>query len=225
MPPIPETITPEQFMEIRIHLNNILTDIEACQVAMRLNESRRGVAANYENELGDGDPFFNFSFFVGSVQDDTTIAQRRHMRILDPGLFRFGDNATSKEAREAAKRTVDGKPLAELFSVRNWPDVPPPSPTSSDYQKKGMGSKGMGRESGLVYQKYIGICVNTATGRRCVGTLGVGFRVKPVPETLHDSRIRDWAQGTPSAAAPGTLLQHLLNTFNGPGDLWGPISP
>ena len=203
---IPEEITPDNFKDSIAKLGDILVAVGASQVSMRLNESRRGDPPNYESELGDEDLFFHFSFFVGSVQDQTTRDARLDRRIVDPGLFRFGDNVTSKEIREAVKRTVDGN--SDLFAKRDWPTLDSLDST----KEKGMGSKGMGRESGLKFQRYIGIKV----GGRCVGTLGVSFVSQPIPIQL--SEIENWARVSDSTH---TLVTDLANNF----DTWGPTCP
>lgn len=198
---IPEDITITEFTQILNHLNTLCNDVGASQVSMRLNESNRN-----GSDPGAGSPFFDFSYFVGSVQDSVTTANRRALCIPDPGLYRFGDNVTSKEIREAVANTVSGS--SNLFANRGWPD-----PSSS--QKKGMGSKGMGRESGLKLQKYIGIKI----GGRCVGTLGVSFS-DPPPSTMQavEAKIIGWVR---EPASPATFLNYLTNTFN----LWGPTCP
>jgi hypothetical protein len=198
---IPEDITITEFTQILNHLNTLCNDVGASQVSMRLNESNRN-----GSDPGAGSPFFDFSYFVGSVQDSVTTANRRASSIPDPGLYRFGDNVTSKEIREAVAKTVSGS--SNLFANRGWPD-----PSSS--QKKGMGSKGMGRESGLKLQKYIGIKI----GGRCVGTLGVSFS-DPPQSTMQavEAKIIGWVR---EPASPATFLNYLTNTFN----LWGPTCP
>jgi hypothetical protein len=198
---IPEDITITEFAQILNHLNTLRNDVGASQVSMRLNESNRN-----GSDPGAGSPFFDFSYFVGSVQDSVTTANRRALNIPDPGLYRFGDNVTSKEIREAVAKTVSGS--SNLFANRGWPDI-------SSSQKKGMGSKGMGRESGLKFQKYIGIKI----GGRCVGTLGVSF-IDPLPSNMQavEAKIVGWAR---EPASPATLLNYLTITFN----LWGPACP
>jgi hypothetical protein len=198
---IPEGIGFDEFQKIRNILNDIMKDLGANQVSMRLNESRRN-----GGEAGDEDPFFHFSYFVGSVQNQNTAQARERLCIPDPGLFRFGDNVTSKEVREAVRKAVNGN-LNDLFAERGWP-------SQKSVQKKGMGSKGMGRESGLKYQKYIGIKV----GGRCVGTLGASFGRRPKNIQAIDNKIIAWAR-EPSSRAQ--LISHLRNTFS----LWGPSCP
>jgi len=198
---IPEDITIAEFTQILDHLNTIRDDVGASQVSIRLNESNRN-----GSDPGAGSPFFDFSYFVGSVQDSVLTAQRRALTIPDPGLYRFGDNVTSKEIREAVARAVSGS--SNLFANRGWPDI-------ASSQKKGMGSKGMGRESGLTLQKYIGIKI----AGRCVGTLGVSFS-DPPPSNMQavEAKIIGWAR---EPASPATFLNYLKNTFN----LWGPTCP
>jgi hypothetical protein len=198
---IPEGIGFDEFQRIRSILNDIMKDVGANQVSMRLNESRRN-----GGEAGDESPFFHFSYFVGSVQNHNTAQARETLCIPDPGLFRFGDNVTSKEVREAVRKAVDGN-LNDLFAERGWP-------SQKSIQKKGMGSKGMGRESGLKYQKYIGIKIDG----RCVGTLGVSFGRRPKNEKAIDTKIIAWAREIGSRAK---LINHLRNTFS----LWGPSCP
>src|SRR5262245_65312812 len=80
---IPEDITITEFSEILNHLNTICNDVGASQVSIRLNESNRN-----GSDAGAGSPFFDFSYFVGSVQDSVTTANRRALSIPDPGLYR-----------------------------------------------------------------------------------------------------------------------------------------
>jgi hypothetical protein len=192
-----EGITLAHFIVISDHLTAILKELGASQVSMRLNESRRNGA-----EPGVGSPYFDFSYFVGSVQDEATANARKALYMPDPGLFRFGDNVPSKEIREAVTKAVLGN-VNDLFATRGWPNV-------QSTQKKGMGSRGMGRESGLTLQKYIGIKIND----RCVGTLGVSFSATPNIAAV-EANIRDWAR---EPGNPRTLIDYLRNTFN----LWGP---
>jgi hypothetical protein len=198
---IPEDITITEFTQVLNHLDTLRDDVGASQVSIRLNESNRN-----GSDPGAGSPFFDFSYFVGSVQDSATTANRRALCIPDPGLYRFGDNVTSKEIREAVAKTVSGS--SNLFANRGWPDI-------SSSQKKGMGSKGMGRESGLKLQKYVGIKI----GGRCVGTLGVSFS-DPPPSNMQavEDKIIGWVR---EPASPATFLNYLANTFN----LWGPTCP
>jgi len=198
---IPEGISITEFGGIAGLLNDIRAAAGASQVSMRLNESQRN-----GGEPGNGSPFFDFSYFIGSVQDTDTANARKALCIPDPGLYRFGDNVTSKEIREAVAKAVTGSPN-DLFAHRGWP-----STTSA--QKKGMGSKGMGRESGLQSQIYIGIKVNG----RCVGTLGVSFKTTPSNMPAVESQIIGWAR---EPGSPPTLIDYLSNTFN----LWGPTCP
>ena len=210
---IPEGITPDDFKNAVAKLEAIrdAIGVGASQVSMRLNESRRGDAPNFESELGDEDLFFHFSYFVGSVQDQDTRAARIAKRIIDPGLFRCGDNVTSKEIREAVKRTVAGGTgftPPGLFAERDWTTD---AKKADSETQKGMGSKGMGRESGIEFQRYIGIKV----GGRCVGTLGVSFRVAPTTAQLDE--IKNWARVSDSTY---TLVTDLA-AF----DTWGPTCP
>jgi len=199
---IPEGITLSEFSAIKSYLDAILQDLGANQVSMRLNESRRN-----GSEPGDENAFFNISFFVGSVQDAATSDTRKDLQMPDPGLYRFGDNVTSKEIREAVRKAVDGN-LNDLFANRGWPNP-------QNIQKKGMGSKGMGREAGLKLQKYIGIKISG----RCVGTLGVSFNVDtPTNIQAVENKIIGWAR---EPGSPATLIGYLQNTFN----LWGPTCP
>ena len=203
---IPEDITITEFTQILKHLTTLRNDVGASQASMRLNESHRN-----GRDPGVGSPFFDFSYFVGSVQDSVTAANRRKLYMPDPGLFRFGDNVTSKEIREAVAKTMSGS--SDLFANRGWPE--PGSKDVSSSQKKGMGSKGMGRESGLKLQKYVGIKI----GGRCVGTLGVSFS-DPPPSNMQavEDKIIGWVR---EPASPATFLNYLANTFN----LWGPTCP
>jgi hypothetical protein len=198
---IPEDITITEFTQVLNHLDTLRDDVGASQVSIRLNESNRN-----GSDPGAGSPFFDFSYFVGSVQDSATTVNRKALCIPDPGLYRFGDNVTSKEIREAVAKTVSGS--SNLFANRGWPDI-------SSSQKKGMGSKGMGRESGLKLQKYVGIKI----GGRCVGTLGVSFS-DPPPSNMQavEDKIIGWVR---EPASPATFLNYLANTFN----LWGPTCP
>ncbi|MBI3065698.1 MAG: hypothetical protein HYY82_12295 [Deltaproteobacteria bacterium] len=198
---IPEGITLTEFSAIAGLLTNIRTAVGASQVSVRLNESQRN-----GGEPGIGSPFFDFSYFVGSVQDADTENARKALYMPDPGLYRFGDNVTSKETREAIAKAVTGNPN-DLFARRGWP-----STTST--QKKGMGSKGMGRESGLQLQVYIGIKISG----RCVGTLGVSFKNTPTNIPAVESQIIGWAR---DPGYPPTLINYLSNTFN----LSGPTCP
>jgi len=202
---IPEGITIVEFSAISNLLAAILSDLGASQVSMRLNESQRTGDA----PLGD-DRYFHFSYFVGSVQNETTQAERKAQLIPDPGLYRFGDNVTSKEIREAVGKAVAGS-QSDLFATRGWL---PGTEEAESRKKKGMGSRGMGREAGLKLQKYIGIKVDD----RCVGTLGVSFTVAPTNIGTVEDQIIGWARepGTPS-----TLIDYLSNNFY----LWGPACP
>jgi len=197
---IPEGITIVEFSAISNLLASILSDVGASQVSMRLNESQRSGDA----PVGD-DRYFHFSYFVGSVQDAATQAERKAQLIPDPGLYRFGDNVTSKEIREAVGKAVAGS-QSDLFASRGW-QAGTTLETESK-QKKGMGSRGMGRESGLKSQKYIGIKI----AGRCVGTLGVSFSGTPPADA--ETKIIGWARPVSS----NTLTDYLSITFN----LWGP---
>jgi len=213
---IPEGITPENFNEIRQLLRRILTEIDASQVSMRLNES------NEED--------YSFSYFVGFVQNEATSRRREELGIPDPGLFRFGDDVPSKEYRDTIKTTVDfvrnrvGNPFVE----RDWSSINisgrsfPPA-----YKKKAMGSKGIDVHTGVHYRKYIGLLVegikvNGSSGRRCVGMLGVGFPSKAAAQAVRvdnkdlDTRLREWAQDPGSGS---DLAKYLRDTF----ELGGPI--
>jgi len=198
---IPEEITIQEFQQIANCLNQILGDVGASQVSLRLNESRRDGEPATDCE----DPYFHFSYFVGSVQDAATKDERIKSRIVDPGLFRFGDNVTSKEIREAVGKAV-AVPQGDLFANRGW--QPQPGGYDVSIKMKGMGSKGMGREAGLKLQKYIGVKVNG----RCVGALGVSFRALPQDISAAENQIKHWACGDSS------LVGYLRDTFN----LWGP---
>lgn len=203
---IPEGISIAEFREIADLLTSILNDVGASQVSMRLNESQR----NNDAPFGD-DRYFHFSYFVGSMQDAATRDTRKAKQIPDPGLYRFGDNVTSKEIREAVGKAVVGSP-SNLFATRGW--EPNTSQFSESQTKKGMGSRGMGRESGLQLQKYIGIKVDG----RCVGTVGVSFATVPANiETLED-KLKGWVR---EPGIPNTLIDYLRNNFN----LWGPVCP
>lgn len=200
---IPEGITPDEFVAIDNMLHDILEDIRASQVSMRLNESRRN-----SGEPGDQAPFFPFSFFVGSVQDEQTKQDRENRQILYSGLYRFGDNVPSKEIREAVQKSIVGN-QNYLFAVRDWK-----AQRADSERKKGMGSKGMGRESGITYQEYVGIRVNGL----CVGTLGVSFREQPQNIQEVNKKILGWVR---EPGSPPTLINYLRNTFN----VWGPLCP
>jgi hypothetical protein len=129
----------------------------------------------------------------------------------DPGLYRFGDNVTSKEVREAVGKAVMGLPY-DLFVTRGW--QPGSAEEAASRQKKGMGSRGMGRESGLKLQKYIGIKVDG----RCVGTLGVSFSTTPMDVVTAEDKIKAWVR---EPGNPSMFISFLRNTFR----LWGPICP
>ena len=203
---IPEGISIDEFRDITNLLTSILSDVGASQVSMRLNESQR----NNDAPFGD-DRYFHFSYFVGSVQDAATKNARKAKQIPDPGLYRFGDNVTSKEIREAVGKAVAGS-SSNLFASRGW--EPNTSQYSDSQTKKGMGSRGMGRESGLQLQKYIGIKVDG----RCVGTLGVSFATTPANIQATEDKLKDWVR---EPGTPNTLITYLHNTFN----LWGPLCP
>jgi len=203
---IPEGITIQEFSAVSDLLKSILLDVGASQVSMRLNESQR----NGDLPLGD-DRYFHFSYFIGSVQDTATETARRAQLIPDPGLYRFGDNVTSKEIREAVGKAVVGS-ANNLFATRGWQPGTPEETASR--QKKGMGSRGMGRESGLKLQKYIGIKIHN----RCVGTLGVSFTTPPLDILAVEDKIKGWVR---EPGNPNTFLNYLRNNFN----LWGPACP
>jgi hypothetical protein len=209
---IPESITPEDFINMRNLLKGILTEIGASQISIRLNESTQEDHA--------------FSYFVGFVQDDATNQKREELGIPDPGLFRFGDDVPSKEYTDTIKTTVDfvNNRVNNPFVERDWSSINisaknfPPA-----YKKKAMGSKGIDVHTGVHYRKYVGILVdgiqvNGSKGRRCVGMLGVGYPSTATAQAILnlDDRIKQLAQ------APGTaskLVSYLRDTF----ELGGPI--
>lgn len=79
---IPGGITPEDFMEIRKHLLDILNNSGASAVNMRLNETGTEQFA---------------PVFVGWVEEQSLSDKRAALNIPDSGLFRFADSIRSKE--------------------------------------------------------------------------------------------------------------------------------
>ena len=210
---IPESITPEDFNELRKLLEGFRAKIGANQVSMRLNES--------------GEEDHGFSYFVGFVQDEATRKKREDLGFPDPGLFRFGDDVPSKEYQQTIKRTVDcyaTRQAPDPFIERDWSSIDVVAGRyPGAYKKKSLGSKNIDVHTGVHYRKYIGVLVdgiqvNGSKARRCVGMLGVGFLSKAAAQAVRDldDQLKQWAQAPGTASA---LVSYLRATF----ELGGPI--
>jgi hypothetical protein len=152
---IPAGITPEQFVDIKNFLANVLEELGTAAprarpmwASCRLNESRDDVSP----------------IFVGWVEHPLLRQQRIRRNEPDPGLFRFGDDHYSQIYEECVNEPG-------VVKKRDW--------------KRDLRDPVKGRwmfnankssvEAGVMYRRSIGIAVDS----RSIGTLNVGFAGKP----------------------------------------------
>lgn len=109
--------------------------------------------------------------FVGWVESKKMAKKREISNKPDTGLFRFADTIRSKEYTD----TVLAK---GSIRERDW---------RRQISEKDHDQKKVLPTSGVNYQKLIGIMVRQRGGRRCVGSLNLGFESRPRPQAARQA--------------------------------------
>lgn len=187
---IPGDIEPEDFIQIRNHLENCLKQIAATGsqvlwVSCRLNES------------GEKNPS---PYFVGWVENKETRDERIRRNDPDPGLYRFGDDHYSEIYEECLNKpnSVIGIDEAAHQIIGN-----------RDRMRWLAGAKSLSVKAGAKYRMSIAIKVDN----QYVGTLNAGFSNDPANSV--DSIMVEWAQNS----SKSKLVQYLKQPqydFGGP---------
>lgn len=133
--------------------------------------------------------------FVGWVESEALRRLRLERNEPDPGLYRFGDTVAAREYEE----TLNAK---GAMKERDW---------TVEITKKSGEQKALVVKAGVMYQNLIGIVVNGGSGRRCVGTLNLGWRPDQARQKAERAKhaIQNWAQDQNSE-----LVKFLKNKFD-----------
>jgi hypothetical protein len=155
-------------------------------------EKTRALVANMRlNKTGVRHPD---PVFVGWVETQKLTRRRASRNDPDPGLFRFADTIRSREYTE----TVLAK---GAIKERDW---------RVRLAEKSSEQRALVPKSGVMYQKLIGIMVKQGGGRRCVGTLNLGFSKKPDAQTRRNAnRVMKYYAQNPRSE----LITFLKNNF------------
>lgn len=187
---IPGGIEPEDFIQIRNHLENCLEQIattgsQVLWVSCRLNES------------GEKNPS---PYFVGWVENKETRDERIRRNDPDPGLYRFGDDYYSEIYEECINNPNNiiriDEDARQIIGKR-------------DSMKWLAGAKSLSVKAGARYRMSIAIKVDN----QCVGTLNAGFSSGPADSV--DSIMVEWAQNS-SKSKLVQYLKHPQYDFGGP---------
>lgn len=189
-PKIPGGITPDDFKEIRDHLEKILKEARAQEVHLRLNETEEKKCAA--------------PVFVGWVESDDLRKQREAKNHPDPGLYRFGDAVFSSIYVETFNKAKARVTVKQTLTIKNWnqPQV---------LREKRSEEKALAPKAGVMHQRCMGIIAEQDKVKRLVGTLNVGFANEPKATLTVDGVMEKWA-GPKSG-----LVQYLQKfEFGGP---------
>jgi hypothetical protein len=161
---IPSEITLVDFNTIDGFLNSILTQANAMEVHLRINNSLNQRLA---------------PLFLGWVEHPDFASQRIAQNLAAPGLFRFADDVLSTAYVDAFQESKDNHQA--MLITKNW--------TGSADEKFGA-EKSLCFKAGVKHQKCMAIVVDHNGTKTFVGTLNVGFAASPSPSNV-DAAVND----------------------------------
>jgi hypothetical protein len=219
--PIPGGITLEDFRTIQKYLADIFQDIEE-------NTGRTRLPQELHMRLNESEKPWPLPVFVGwheAAPEEIKVNRRMQFNHPHPALWRFGDDVLSEVYAEAINFADEEDDRA--FQYRDW---------GSEMSEKRAGERATDPKAGNLYQTCLAIVIDneaprvvapgkgeTATFRRAVGTLVLGFREKPGDDALNKAHqiMREWSLEKVAKADPrrGGLIAWLKKEF----DLGGPL--
>jgi hypothetical protein len=214
--PIPGGITLADFNKIQTFLADMLEDIED-------GTGRTGMSKELHIRLNESEKPWPLPIFVGWHEAPGAGDKRVEFNHPHPALWRFGDDVLSEVYAEALNFADEEGEKA--FQYRDW---------TSEMGEKRAGERATDPKAGNLYQTCLAIVIDnekprcakpneSATFRRAVGTLVLGFRKKPDGELLRGAHqiMREWALDgiTKAHARRGKFLEWIKEEF----DLGGPL--
>lgn len=213
--PIPGGISLDDFRTIQKYLADMFQDIEANipkaepqELHLRLNESEKP---------------WPLPIFVGWHEATGAGENRMKFNHPHPALWRFGDDVLSEVYAEAINFADEEGDRA--FQYRDW---------TKEMREKRAGERATDPKAGNLYQTCLALVIDnekprvtgkgdTATFRRAVGTLVLGFKCKPADDLLNTAHqiMREWALDNvkKTDSKREALLAWLKKEF----DLGGPL--
>jgi len=164
---IPSEITLDDFNTIDGFLNSILTETNALEVHLRINNSENQRLA---------------PLFLGWVEHSDFARKRIDQNLPAPGLFRFADDVLSTAYVDTFQESKDNHQA--MLVNKDWTGKP---------DEKFGAEKSLCSKAGVTHQKCMGIVVGHNGTKTFVGTLNVGFATSASPSnTVNDVMIK-WA--------------------------------
>ena len=207
---IPGGITPQDFLDINIILDDILRDIDTELGNLRVSRKENYLDDERPKELhirlNESDKPWPFPVFVGWVESEDVRERRQDWNHGHPGLVRFGDDVYSEIYGEAL-RYANHPDRKEWFRWRDW--------GAGEILEKRSGEKATDPKSGNTFQTCFAMVIDD----HAVGTLVVGFRQKPDDDLLKKTQetFEEWGR-SPKLTRRNRLIEFLKNKY----ELGGP---
>lgn len=214
--PIPGGITLDDFRTIQTFLADMLQDIEN-------GMGQTGLPKELHIRLNESEKPWPLPIFVGWHEAPGAHNKRVEFNHPHPALWRFGDDVLSEVYAEALNFADEEGEKA--FQYRDW---------TCEMGEKRAGERATDPKAGNLYQTCLAIVVDnekprsakpdeSATFRRAVGTLVLGFCDKPEGGLLSKAHqiMREWALDgiKKTDAKRGKFLEWMKGEF----DLGGPL--